>query len=239
MVATAGVMLLGACGGDDDDGGGATSDEGAAYVDAIAASMREDEEVPLGAERADCAATAIVDVVGVDTLRDADITPEELGDAENLESLDVEVPDDVTDRLGAAFEECGFAGTIKDVLVDSFGSELGSELPADAAACLRDNLDDQAVTDALAATFVDGSQEHMQEPLFSAVAACPSVATEALLAQAPADLSPAAEACVSEFVEANPDLVARSFGSGDSSAGQELGVQLAGACPEVAAAFGG
>jgi hypothetical protein len=241
MAAAAGVVLLGACGGDDDDGGSATSatsDEGEAYVDAIATSMREDGEVPLDAERADCAATAIVDVVGVDTLRDAGISPEELGDADSLQSLDVEVPDDVTERLGAAFDECGFAGTIKDALVDSFTSEFGSELSAEASACLRDNLSDEAVTDALAATFVDGSNEHVQEPLLAAVAACPPVATEALLAEAPTDLPPAAEACVSEFVESNPDLVARSFGSGDAAAGQELGVQLAGACPEVAAALG-
>jgi hypothetical protein len=237
-VAAVSVMVLGACGGDDDDDGAASSGEGEEYVEAVAASMRDDE-VPMDAERANCAATAIVDVVGVDTLEDAGISPEELGDADNLQSLDVEVPDDITDRLGAAFDECGFADTIKDALVNGFTGEFGSDLSAEATACLRDNLDDEAVTDALAATFVDGSDEHMQEPLLSAVAACPPVATAALLAQAPADLSPAAEACLTEFVESNPDLVARSFASGDSAAGQELGVQLAGACPEVAAALGG
>ena len=59
-------MLLGACGGDDDDGG-ASGGQGDEYVDAVAASMSEDEETPLDAERADCAATAIVEVVGPTT----------------------------------------------------------------------------------------------------------------------------------------------------------------------------
>jgi hypothetical protein len=177
-------------------------------------------------------------VVGVDALQDAGISPAELGEADNLQSLDVDVPDDVADRLGAAFGECDLAGTIEDVLVNGFTSGFGSEMPEDATACLRDNLDDETLTDALAATFVDGSDEHIEEPLLSAVAACPPVATAALLARAPVDLSPVAEACLTEFVESNPELVARSFASGDTQAGQELGARLASACPEVAAALG-
>lgn len=233
----AGAILLGACGGDDDDGS-ASGGQGDEYVDAVAASMSEDEETPLDAERANCAATAIVDVVGVDTLTDADISPDELGEADSLRSLDVELPDDVNERLGEALGQCDLAAELEGVMVASFSDEFGSELPEEAAACLRDNMDDQALVDAMAAAFVDGSGEQVQEALTPAIGQCPSVATAVLLAQAPTDLSPAAEACLTEFVEANPDLVARSFGSRDASAGQEMGVGLAAACPEVAAALG-
>jgi len=237
--------LLGAWGGDDDAGGSASSASGGQaegqageYADAVSASMREDDEAPLDAERADCAAAAIVDVIGVDALTEAGVSPDEFGSADDLTSLGIELPDDVTDRLGESLRECDLAGPLEDVMVDGFAGEFGTELPAEAAECLRDNVDDGALMDAAAATFVDGSNEHLREPLASAIGACPPVATAVLLAQAPVALSPAAEACLTEFVEANPDLVAQSFGSGDAGAGQQLGVRLAAACPEVAAALG-
>lgn len=242
VVLAAGVVLLAACGGDDDDGasteGGATDGQAGEYVDAVATAMREDDDTPVGPEQATCAANAIVDMVGVDALSDAGITAQELGDADDLTSLDVELPADVTERLGAALGECDLVGPLEDALVEGFAGQFGSELPAEAAACLRDNVDDRALLDAAAATFVDGSEDHMREPLSSAIGACPPVATAVLLAEAPTDLSASARACVTEFVEANPDLVARSFGSRDAGAGQELGVGLAAACPEVAAALG-
>lgn len=240
MVAAAGVMLLGACGGDDGEDGGAASggDQAEEYVDAVSADMRENDEIPLDAERADCAAAAIVDVAGADALSEAGVSPEDLGETDSLSELGVELPDDATDRLSAALDDCDLAPAIEDVMIDGFADEFGSGLPADAAACLRDNLDDEALTDAAAATFVDGDAQRVQDAIGPAVAACPPVAKAVLLAQAPVELSPSAEACLTAFVEGNPDLVARSFGSGDTAAGQQLGASMAQACPEVAAALG-
>lgn len=241
-LSAAGVMLLAACGGDDAGSDDAGNGDGRSqeYVEAVVASMREDDETPLHPERVDCAAAAIVDVVGVDTLTDAGISPEELAEAGNLASLDVDLPDDAGDRLGNAFAECDL-GRIEEVLIDDFTSIWGTELSSEAAGCLRDNLDDRAVTDALASAFVDGSieQMYMQGPLASAVAACPPVMTEVLLAQTPSDLPPAAEACVSDFVEGNADLVVQGLTSGSGDAGQELGDRLAAACPDVATAPSG
>ncbi len=241
VIAVAGAMLLGACGGDDDAGSGGGSDSDAeAYVDAVAASIREDEEAPsISDEQATCMAEALVDVVGADTLKDAEVTPAEFADTSDFTSLDVDVPDDAADRLGADLRDCDLAGPIKDGLVDSFTSNLRSDLPDEAARCLGDHLDDEGATDGLAATFIDGSDEHLRDLLTSAVGACPSVETEILLAQAPSDLPAAAEACVRGFVEDNADLAAQAFTSGDTSATRELSTRLAAACPEAAVAFGG
>jgi hypothetical protein len=201
--------------------------------------MREDDEIPLDANRADCAAAAIVDLAGADALSEAGISPEELGEADSLSDLGVELPDEATDRLSSALDDCNLAPAIEDVMVDGFADEFGSDLAADAAACLRDNLDDQALNDAAAATFIDGdATQHVQDAVGPAIAACPPVATAVLFAQAPVELSSSAEACLTDFVEGNPDLMARSFGSGDTGASQELGAGIAQACPEVAAALG-
>jgi hypothetical protein len=48
-------------------------------------------------------AAVILDVVDADTFTEANSSPEELADADNLSSLVVEVPDDATDRLGLAW----------------------------------------------------------------------------------------------------------------------------------------
>jgi hypothetical protein len=122
------------------------------------------DETPLHPERVECAAAAIVDLVGVDTLTDADISADELAEAENLESLDVNLPDDAADRLGNALAECNLGGSIEDLAVDGFTSNWETGLSSAAAACLRDNFDDRAATDALARTFVDDSSD-IQGPL--------------------------------------------------------------------------
>jgi hypothetical protein len=231
-IAAAGAVLLAACGDDDD---GESDAEGEAYVEAVVGSMRDDDEAPpLDEAQQTCVATAIVDVVGVDALQAADITPAEFGDADELASLDIELREDATSRLGAALGECDIAGPAEDLLIDAFTVEFGAALPPDGAACLAENLDDRALADDLAAFFVDRSDDVFQGPLLEAVGACPSVATAVLLAEAPTDLSPEAEACVTAFIEGNRELVAESFAAG--SAG--LGEQIALACPEAFAGAG-
>jgi hypothetical protein len=191
------------------------------------------------AAEAHCMAAAIVDVVGIDVLIGAGISPQELGDADNLAELDVDLANDAASRLAASFHECDLADGLDDALVRGFASDTGAELPPDAAVCLYDNLDEGAVTDAVARRFVDGSDEHVREPLVSAVGACPSVMTAVLLAEIPADLPPSVQMCIGGFVEGHADLVARSLTSDAPDAGRELGAPLLAACPELTAALGG
>jgi hypothetical protein len=76
-VAAALVLLLTACGSDGDSG---TDDRGE-LVDELSATLQEDDN-GLTDDEADCVAGVIVDEVGVDTLKDVDLSadtpPEEL-----------------------------------------------------------------------------------------------------------------------------------------------------------------
>jgi hypothetical protein len=234
-------LLLGACGDDDDPASGAAANDEAGrfteeYVEAVVGSWNETGEAPpLDATQMTCFATAIVDVVGVDALTWAGIPPDEFAAADTYESLAVELPDDATDRLGNALRACDVVEPLEGMLIASFPDEFGVELPPDAAACLADRLDDQAVANGWAATFIGGSTRAIQALVSSSVGACPAVATSVLIAQAPSELTPEAQACVAAFVQGNPELVMESFASGDggSAATQELGRQMAAACPEA------
>jgi hypothetical protein len=235
-------LLLGACGDNDDATSAATAENGSgrgdagAYVQAVVASWNEPgQRPPLDDTQVTCFATGIVDVVGVGALMWAGISPREFAAADNYASLDVELPDDATGRVGDALRKCDVVETLEGLLIAAFPDEFGVELPPDAVACLTDRMDDQAVADGWAATFIDGSTERLQALVSSSVGACPAVATAALIARAPTELTPEAEACVGAFVEGNPELVIESFasGGGESAATQELGRQMAAACPAV------
>jgi hypothetical protein len=240
LVIAAAVLLIGACGDDDAPAQGAPANGGfaEAYVKAVVGSWNETGEgPPLDETQMTCFATAMVDVVGVDALTWAGISPDEFAAADNYESLDVELPDDATAHLGDGLRECDVVEPLEGVLVATFPDEFGAELPPGAVACLVDQLDDQAVADGWAATFIDGSTEDIQTLVSSSVGACPAVATAVLIAQAPTELTPDAQACVGAFVRGNPELVMESFASadGESAATQELGRQMAAACPEAIA----
>jgi hypothetical protein len=235
------VLLLGACSGDDDDSA-AQGDDGDAdeYVEATAAALRDDTEdldFDLDRDQATCFATGLVDVVGVDALTEAGISPDEFAGADSFADLDVDVPADAGTRLAGSLVDCDLVAPLEAAMSGAFSDEFGVELSPDAAACLADRLDDQAVAEGWAATFLDGSTDQIQVLLGTTAGLCPEVATTILLASAPV-MTPEAQACVSAFVEANPELVSAAFASaeGDSPQTQQLGVQLAAACPEAAGA---
>jgi hypothetical protein len=242
VVIVAAGLLLGACGDDDDGATPATTAEAAdhardadVYVEAVASSWNETSELPLDERQTTCVARGLVDVVGVDALTEAGISPDEFAAADELASLGVELPGDATAVLGAALGECDVVETLEGIVIAAFPDEFGVQLPPDAATCLTDHLDDQAVADGWAATFIDGSDERLQRLVSSSMGACPAVATAVLIATAPTELTPEAEACIGAFVQDNPELVMETLASGESpaTATQELGEQMAAACPEA------
>jgi hypothetical protein len=243
LVVVAAGLLLGACGDDDDEATPATTAEDAdggwdadAYVEAVVASWNETSEgLPLDERQTTCVATGLVNVVGLDALTEAGISPAEFAAADDLASLGVELPDDATAVLGDALVECDVVEPLEGLVIAAFPDEFGVQLPPNAATCLTDHLDDQAVADGWAATFVDGSNERLQTLVVSSMGACPAVATAVLIATAPTELTPEAEACIGAFVQDNPELVMETLASGESpaTATQELGEQMAAACPEA------
>lgn len=243
-IAAAALLLLTACGGDDNDEGGSdttdseTTESGGdsnAYVEALAASMGEGEndDIVLEEETANCVATAVVDLVGVDALEEAGISPEELADGDSYADFDVELPADAAAQLGQSMGECEIAEAMRPIVVDQLAAEAGAELPSEATTCLEENIDNQAAADALAPAFIDGSQAGIETMVGDALLACPDVSTALILAQSGGDVPPEARACVRDYVEANPDLARAAFVDQDQAASEQLGVQLAGACPQA------
>jgi hypothetical protein len=242
------AVLLAACGGSDDgdetgqesassgddSGSSADADE---YIGPLAASIPEgDEGLPVNEEQATCMATALVNVVGVDALKDAGVSPAEFVETDDFASLGVELPPDATAQLGADLGQCDITEELEGLLISPFADEFGAELPPEGAACLAENMDDQAVADGFAEALLEGTDTSFQATLGSAIGACPTVASTVFISQAPVELSPEAQACVSGFITANPEMVAAVFTSGgeDQTAVQQLGSQLGTACPEYA-----
>jgi hypothetical protein len=196
-------------------------------------------EAPLDEASADCIATAIVDVIGTDRLTEAEITPEQLADADSVAALDIEVPDDTTSRLADGIADCGVGQAVSDVLVGQFSSEIGGELPEDAAGCIEDAVDEQSAAQALAATFVDGTDDSIQSLMVSAVGECPEVMTAVVIAEAPGPVSPEDAACIQGVIEDNRDVVMAALVDQDQASGEQLGRLIVAGCPSVAAAFAG
>jgi hypothetical protein len=238
-----------ACGGDGDDsehrGSDTTEPEGRSggnggdYVDALAHALREgDTAATADDETAMCLAAATVDVVGADTLEAAGVSPGDLADAKTLPStwvqgpwslavLDVEVPDDASTQLGAAFRECDVTG----LFVVGFAAAVG-ELSDDAFGCLLDNVDHEAAADALATAFVDGADEGVVDVTSTALTTCPAATAAMIVTEDGANDTPEARTCVEGFLQANPAPL-EALLTADSSATGDYFTQLAGVCPEA------
>jgi hypothetical protein len=108
LLATAALLALASCGDDDSGGSGGDSQsaDGQEYVDAIMSTF-DAEDAGFPEEDAQCVAERTVDIVGVDTLQEAGITPEEIaaGDGEDL-LADFEPTEEQADAIVDGFFEC-------------------------------------------------------------------------------------------------------------------------------------
>jgi hypothetical protein len=242
------AVLLGACGGGSGDGTGkaASSDSGDdnsaddKYVELLSTAFdADDEQLDLDQTQSTCLAQGVVDAIGVDTLQDADISPEDLASVDDFSTLDVALPADAVDTLGQSIEGCDLAPMLKDKLVlGTFTDDFGFDLPPEGETCISEKTGDLALSRAVAELFLvpDSAGESLQTVLLDALVACPNVSAAAFIAEAPAPLSPEGEACVTQFVTDNPDMVKAVLGSGgsDTAAVQQLGTALGTTCPEYA-----
>jgi hypothetical protein len=237
-MALAGFLLLtGACNDDDGGDGASSSSSGSdaeSYIEALADTMKDDQAgLGLDDEAATCVATAVVDTFDAAKLKEADITPKEFAETEDVTSLDIEVPADAATGLGEDLKACDVAGDVEGALTTGFMADSGDGFSPGAESCLTDNIDDDELIDAVALTFVGDSATAFEDLVGPAFAACPDAMTEILVASAGQEISAEAKDCVANFVESNTEAVANSFVSGD----QQLSQDLAAACP--AAAGGG
>jgi hypothetical protein len=139
-------------------GGGDNGNKGA-YVDAIAKTMEGDKDFPLEDKDARCLAGRMVDAIGVDTIEEAGVTPEE-----------IEADDGSFDKVGANLSE-EQASKLTDAIFDGgcvnmgelFASSMaagGLNLTDEQAKCLGDEIvKNDDFKQAFADTIVSGTDD--------------------------------------------------------------------------------
>jgi hypothetical protein len=127
---------VGAC---SDDGGG----DAQPYVDALTESFLESEDGEFAPtdEQAECMAEKTIDAIGVDTLEDAGISPEEVVDSDGPDDLGLELSEDQATDAARAFVDCDLS------YAEAFA---GADAPEEAIECIDENLDEDAMVEAIA-----------------------------------------------------------------------------------------
>jgi hypothetical protein len=179
------VAAAGAC-------SGSSANPRPVYVDAASSAFTSGKGgPPLPAELAECVGEALVDLPGAEALRDAGVNGQELADAPDLASLEVELPDEPEAQLADDLGDCGLGPAIEKLLLDAALADADVTLSADARACVLDASDDAEVEAGLAATFVDRTNGTPGfDTVVEAIDACPDAVAE--LGQPPADAGAAA-----------------------------------------------
>ena len=154
----AGALLLGAC-GDDDSGERADADTSTTeaeaeadpeYVEAMAASMQRDADLPFDDADVDCLAEEFVGALGgADRLESDGITPEDLRGDEGLAELGLELGRDEADGIAASFGNCDVS------LAELVLSEAGGDVPPETRSCVEENLDEDVLAEFFASVLVD------------------------------------------------------------------------------------
>lgn len=132
------MLGLGACGSDSGgSSGGDLSAEEQEYVDAMMSSLNADGAAPFSDDEGQCLAEGMVKAVGVDTLKEAGITPADIGGDENL--VFGELPKEKTDKLVSLFfdGECFDFGKL---IAAGMAQDPSVSLPSDKAECLGDKM---------------------------------------------------------------------------------------------------
>lgn len=124
---------------------------GGSLAAALADNMMEDSaagDSPVATrEEAECWANGIVDGIGEDRLTELGVTPESVGELEDLALTD----DEVSTVVDSLFD----CADVKQAFADSFAADFGAE----AASCIAEGLDEDLVKQALSASIAgDDSQ---------------------------------------------------------------------------------
>jgi hypothetical protein len=151
-----GAVILLVTSGDSDDGGGdpptvELSTEEQEYAGAIADSASRD--IAIDDVMAQCVGAATVEMAGIAVLRDA-VTLDELryGTFDSLREFGVTLDEPQVAELARRYDECG---DWMDVLIETWAQ---AEQTPETLECLRENLTEETLAYATAASFA-GTQE--------------------------------------------------------------------------------
>ena len=178
VVLAVGVLALaiGGCGGDDDDD---VSEDEQPYVDAFVASASDadEDELQLSGEQAECFGARFVDIVGVDRLEEAGVTPEDFGDDSSLDFSEIGLSEDEGEDIYDSFEECDV-----DIRAEFLNSlDADGSLTEEDRECVEDAFDEDLIRRMLVTTFVQGEDaleqdEELMSDVFAVFSECPGAA---------------------------------------------------------------
>jgi hypothetical protein len=161
------LLVAGGLAACSDDGG---SDEDAQpFVDALVTSLQDEEGLGATDEQAECIAEQAIDTIGVDTLEEEGVTPEDVAESDGPEEL-VDLSESEAREIAEAFIDCDF---------DFASAFSGPDASAELVDCVEDNLDDDVIVEALTLQFQgdeDGADEVSTEMFATFQAECASLA---------------------------------------------------------------
>lgn len=151
LVPAALALVLSACGGGD-----GSSEEAKPYVEAMSKSIAEDEDTPLDQKQAECWVEGMIDVVGIDKVKEAG-TPEELAgatedDSDAMDLKKLEIDRDQGEEIYDKFDDCGV--DLRQEMLDSMQED--ADMSAEAQKCVEDALTDDLLKDFFVTTMVEG-----------------------------------------------------------------------------------
>ena len=151
------VATAAACGGDDDGGGG--GDEAAADTpigQALTAEFTsESDDSPIGTEEeARCVAGGIVAGIGEDRLEELGVTPDSVGEIEDI-AFSADEANEIVDAMFSCVD-------VKTALAEEFEADFGAE----GGECLADGLGDDLLRELMASSFLGDESEEMSEEFF-------------------------------------------------------------------------
>ncbi|MEN9646194.1 MAG: hypothetical protein RL238_2863 [Actinomycetota bacterium] len=140
-VASLALVGLAGCGDDSSSGSGAgdLSAEEQEYVDAMMTSLQADDTAPFTDEEGKCLAEGMITTIGVDTLKEAGITPESIGS-----DGDVTFPNLAEDK-SAKLVDLFFDGDCFDfgsLMATAIAQDPSVSIPIDKAECIGDKIAD-------------------------------------------------------------------------------------------------
>lgn len=173
VAAAAMALTLGAC-SDDDDGSKSASDAEKPYVEAVTASLLAEEDQPFDESEAECIATVMVTTIGVERFEEAGVEPADLEDPSFDLSSDagLEPTDEDAEALGSGLTDCI---DVVDLFIEGMSQE--ADIPEDLKECVRDNIDEEELSNALAETISGDESDEDLSFFMDLMEACPDLAS--------------------------------------------------------------
>lgn len=153
------VLTFAACGGGGVGGSEGESDEAKPYVDAMVASMTEEEDSPMDEKQARCFSEGFVDVVGLDRIKKAG-TAEEWGEESgDLEFTELKLTTDEGNDIYDQFEECGV--DMREAMIESLGADESDPV---AKECFETAITEENLREFFVTVMVEGEEVINAEP---------------------------------------------------------------------------